>query len=602
MKTARNKSKKNAFVKILCCLFMISLIFSCSDDNESKHIDLSSEIETLQELIKEGSLLLETDISDDNYKFTFETKTLIIPFEQIDDMFMDTEKWKTTLTLADKTILEIPTLGESFKVEKITVNPTTYAPLTARINASFPVEGRLRMRIESKDEEVPDITHLFNTYGYNHQIDVHGLYHDYLNTVYITFTDKNGNDRLTDTLKIQTEDISKIINTTVNPVKIDASKMEPGLTLVSYIGGTLYDAYRPYMIDGKGNTRWLLALAHHPELMKLIAGNGFKRLKNGNFLAGGRENQMLYEVNRVGEIQNRWDLAPLGMGFHHDIIEIPNGNFMFTATKHGDVKADGSTAIMDYVVELHRETGAIVTVWDFKQCLDETRDLLRVDQGVSNWAHGNGIVYLEEEDAILVSTRFQGFVKLDRQNRVKWILSPQKGWTVNRWGDNLKNYLLNPLDASGNPITDEKVKEGDEPGDTFEWNWTSHCPRFLPNGNLLVFDNGYMRHYERNRNEGYSRIVEYKIDEENRTVQQVWQYGKERGNECYSYAGGSVEYLPETGNVLFAAGMGVANSNGKKGGRIVEINPKTNEVICEVEINVGHGSAFQCAIHMSLYP
>ena len=32
----------------------------------------------------------------------------------------------------------------------------------------------------------------------------------------------------------------------------------------------------------------------------------------------------------------------------------------------------------------------------------------------------------------------------------------------------------------------------------------------------------------------YSRFVEYKIDEKKGTVQQVWEYGKERGYDFYS--------------------------------------------------------------------
>lgn len=584
-----------SFILIAC------LAFSC-DDEKKEVPDFSGEIGTIKKMVEEGHLLLNAETKEgENTLLTFETGTLNIPEGYLQNISVDKANWKTTLTFTDNSIIEIPTLGESFKIEKISLNPTTYAPLTVRVNVSFPVEGKLKMRIQSKDEEVPDITHQFNTYAYNHQIDIHGLYHNYLNTVYLTFTDQDGNDRLTETFQVQTEDISKIINTTVRSVKIDASRMEPGLTQVSYIGGTLYDAHRSYMIDGKGNTRWLLALAHHPELMKLIAGNGFKRLKNGNFIAGGRENGMLYEISMVGEIIRTWDLQPLGIGFHHDIIELPNSNFMFTATKHGDTKADGSSAIMDYVIELNRETGTIVCSWDLKQSLDETRDLLRFDQSANNWAHGNAIIYLEKEDAILLSTRFQGMAKLDRNNHVKWILSPQKGWTSNRQGDNLRKYLLNPLDADGNPIEDTDIKEGNIPGETFEWNWTSHSPKFLPNGNLLVFDNGYMRHFERDQNNGYSRVVEYKIDEENRTVQQVWQYGKERGNECYSYAGGSVEYLPQTGNILFAGGMNTQNTDGK-GGRIIELDPRTGEVICEVEINVPHRFPFQCAVHMSLYP
>jgi arylsulfate sulfotransferase len=590
------------YVKIFCLATLLTgPLTSCGDDG-SLPPDVSADVASIRKIVSSGELLLDIAADHDRVAMTFEGQELSLPATRVKDFMVDRDNWRTTLTLVGGAPIEIPTLARSFEVGRVTLNPTSYAPLSARVNVSFPVEGKLKMRILSKDADVPDITHEFSTYGYNHQIDIHGLYHDYLNTVEITFTDKNGRERLTEVVRIQTPDVSHIINTRVRAVTHDNSKMEPGLYLVGYVGGTLYDAHRPYMIDARGNTRWLLAFAHHPELMKVIAGNGIRRLRNGNFVAGGRENQMIWELSMMGQIVNRWDLAPLGIGFHHDIIELPNGNFLFTATKFGDKKPDGTPAIMDYVIELHRETGAIVTAWDLKKSLDVTRDLLRIDQGVSNWAHGNGLVYLPAEDAIILSTRFQGFAKLDRAGRVKWILSPQKGWTTSGQGEYLPNFLLNPLDSEGNPITDPEVLQGNIPAPDFEWNWTSHAPRLLPDGrHLLVCDNGYMRHYKRDMDNGYSRAVIYRIDETNRTVQQVWQYGKERGNECYTYAGGSVQYLPRTGNVMLATGMNVLTSMGR-GGRIIEIDPRTDEIVCEIEIKPPHNSPFQCAEQISLYP
>jgi arylsulfate sulfotransferase len=570
-------------------------MYSCGKDKTPENPNATS----IRSIIDDGtSLMLEVENDGRQVTLTFETRTLSIPADEVRKIDVNKAGWKTTLTFSDGTFVVIPTLPESFEVREVVLDPTGYAPLSARITASFMAEGKLKMRILSKDAEIPDITYEFSRYGYNHEIDIHGLYPGHLNTVYITYADKNGKDRLTDVVEIQTEDISDLIDTEVKSVKVDASKMEPGLFMPAYIGKSGLDTHHPYMIDGKGNTRWALDLTRHkdPDMSKLISGNGFKRMKNGNFIAGGRDNRKLFEINMVGEMIRSWDLEPLGVGFHHDIIEMPNGNFLFTATKFPDTKPDGSPARMDYVVELDRETGAIVTAWDLKESLDVDRDLLRIDQAANNWAHGNGVIYIEDEDAIIVSTRFQGFAKLDRKNNVKWILSPQKGWKTQ-----LRKYLLNPLDAGGNPITDESILSGDVDGADFEWNWTSHAPRIMPDGNFLFFDNGYMRNFIRNRYDGYSRAVIYRIDEEKMTVQQVWQYGKERGDDCYAYAGGAVQYLPQTGNIMFGPGMEVDTSIGR-GGRFVEVVPQTGEVVCEIEIVSPYPEPFQCAAHVPLYP
>ncbi|HCO68670.1 MAG TPA: hypothetical protein DIT04_13060 [Dysgonomonas sp.] len=592
------KNVNTCLYQVLCIFFISCFMLSCNDKDEE--VILTGEVRKIKDLVLEGSLLLDVKDSGVDKEFVFETETIVIPENRIGSLEINKKAWNTALVL-DGNKMDIPTLGGSFKPEKIKLNPSGYAPLTVRVNYFLMVEGKLQMRIQSKDKEVPDITYQFWNYGYNHQIDVHGLYPDYLNTVYITLTDKNGKERLTDTLKIQTEDISKITNyISVNPVKLDIAKMEPALALVNSSNQSILPHYS-YMIDAMGNIRWILSTYNHPELMKLTnTGNGFRRSKTGNFLAGSRENSMIYEISMLGEIVNKWDIGALGVGFHHDLIEMPNGNILFASTKFGDTKSNGEPASLDYFVELDRETGKIVTEWDLKKSLDEKRTLIKVPgQGDSNWAHGNSVVYLENEDAILVSLRYQGVVKLDRNNRVKWILAPHKGFSSNGRGESLKAFLLNPLDSNGSMINDENVIDGNTASDTFDWSWSQHSSLIMPNGNLLVFDNGFFRNFENNDN-NYSRVVEYKIDEQKNTVQQIWQYGKDRP-ELYTMIGGSCVYLPKTGNILLAGGSNLRNSNGR-GGRIIEIDPATNEVVWEIEINEPDGNAFHYVSSITLYP
>ena len=88
-----------------------------------------------------------------------------------------------------------------------------------------------------------------------------------------------------------------------------------------------------------------------------------------------------------------------------------------------------------------------------------------------------------------------------------------------------------------------------------------------------------------------------------KTIRQVWQYGKERGRECYSSAISGVQYLPETDNRLFCPGQDNRLSDGTTGGRIIEIDPRTGEVVFELEVNTNTcASAFHRANRISLYP
>jgi len=97
---------------------------------------------------------------------------------------------------------------------------------------------------------------------------------------------------------------------------------------------------------------------------------------------------------------------------------------------------------------------------------------------------------------------------------------------------------------------------GDEPaGDTaepeFGWPFGQHSPVLLPNGDLMLFDNGSSRHWGRICG-GYSRAVIYRIDEAAMTVRQIAQFifaGTE--SSCFV---SNTHQLPQTGNILIQPG------------------------------------------------
>jgi len=54
-------------------------------------------------------------------------------------------------------------------------------------------------------------------------------------------------------------------------------------------------------------------------------------------------------------------------------------------------------------------------------------------------------------------------------------------------------------------------------------------------------------------------MVIYRVNEKDMTVEQIWQYGKERGTEWYSEARGSAMLLPN-GNRMGSSDMALNNS------------------------------------------
>lgn len=580
----------------LSCLFL----WACSEDTPLPPVEGGDTGRAqLQQLMQQGSLLTGFRGEDDIYTLYFETDTVGIGKEQIKEIATTHEGWNTQITFFDGQTLDVPSLGEHFSLsdEQIQLNPSGYAPLSALLTVSFPVKGRLHVCVKGKKGKATDLSYTFKKYGYNHQEYIHGLYMNSENTVYVSLTDSLGNIRLTDSLKVVTPDqmlhskLPELLTVVSEP-----EKMEPGVTLINHLGDNEYDTHRPFIIDAAGDVRWLLWMKDHPDLT-ITAHTGLKRMHTGNFFCGDVKTGRIVEFDMVGNLIHSWDLRPWGYTFHHDVIELPNGHFVATASKDDSQNEHGIATVNDYIIEFDPEANAVINEWDLKWSLDPSRTAVippsEMKDAESNWGHANGLCYSESDDCLIVSLRNQGVFKLDFRNRLKWGLAVHKGWN-----NSVAGALLSPLDASGQWINDEAVKSGQKPHPDFEYVWGAHCPTLMPNGHLLVFDNGLCRHFYEygfyNSYRGpdpatgehaYSRAVEYEIDEDRRSIREVWQYGHERYRDCYAGGVSSVQYLPGSNHVLFAPGLATINKNGL-GGKVIEVDYQTKEVVYEVHVSV----------------
>jgi hypothetical protein len=110
-----------------------------------------------------------------------------------------------------------------------------------------------------------------------------------------------------------------------------------------------------------------------------------------------------------------------------------------------------------------------------------------------------------------------------------------------------------------------------------------HCVRVLPNGHLLIYDNG-VRHRP-----PHTRAVEYALDETKKIATMVWEY--EPQPALLTTAFGSVQRL-SNGNTL--VGFGYA-------GQIHEVDAQSN-VVAKATFVYGGQSTFYRAIRIaSLY-
>lgn len=102
-----------------------------------------------------------------------------------------------------------------------------------------------------------------------------------------------------------------------------------------------------------------------------------------------------------------------------------------------------------------------------------------------------------------------------------------------------------------------------------------HVRRNL-NGNITLFDNG-LQH-----NPQYSRGVEYKIDEVNKTAEMLWEF--RQTPDVFAKNVGSVQTLPNGNKII---GWGEAST--KSGPITTELNPE-NTIVCQLSLPKGFNS------------
>jgi arylsulfate sulfotransferase len=423
----------------------------------------------------------------------------------------------------------------------VALNPSGIAPLTAVADFTTTTFCRVKVEVTGDVEVVKE----FENFDVQHSIPILGLYPGQANTVVITVFSSAGASE-SKTLSITTDPLPDIFP----QIEINTARpefMEPGMNLCALclVKETNLTAY-PIIFDNQGKVRWYLDLTEYKDFCLPM-----ERASNGNLVfAVGNS---ICEMTMLGELANKITLP--GYNFHHDIIELPDGHFVGAVDKEGSQIVKSTElidSVEDHMVEVDRETGAVVTEWDFRKILDVDRNEQYNSTG--DWFHQNSVWYSEKDDCFIVSGRIQGVAKITRDNQLKWILAPHLGWENSGYdgsGFDTSPFLLTAVKADGEAY-DPQIQEGALSSFDFDWPWGQHAAMILPDGDIFLYDNGAFRNFSTGT---YSRAVEYRVDEEDMTVQQVWEYGKDRGPEMFSTIISDVDYLPLTQNRLITSGI-----------------------------------------------
>lgn len=371
-----------------------------------------------------------------------------------------------------------------------------------------------------------------------------------------------------------------------------------------------------FIVDTEGEYRWWLdqdAVYNGHKYDADMRGYlmGIHQNDSGDFTAAQGQNWMTFNV--MGKIGKKIKLPRGYLDASHETRNTPQGTVLLRVGKRSYVRDDGKVVhtVRDQIIEVD-QNGNLLDAWDLNTIADPLRDVLlgSLDLGAvcvnidiknagktaklepdtpygdalgvgpgRNWAHINSIDYDAKDDSIILSFRHQGVMKVGRDKQIKWILSPKAGWE-----GKMADKVLTPVDKSGKEIkcTDKGLCEGD-----FDFSYTQHTAWLSSKGTLTVFDNGDGRHYDQPAlpDMKYSRFVEYKIDEKKGTVQQLWEYGKERGYDWYSPITSVVEYEADKDTMFgFGGSINLFSPGERTIGKINEIDYKTKDVKVEIDV------------------
>ena len=335
--------------------------------------------------------------------------------------------------------------------------------------------------------------------------------------------------------------------------------------------------------SGRNRVGWIIGVddqGRFPLNLKFdTAAQDSCALPNGNLMFSLTGAGLIKEVLGSGEVVRQWHVAgkwknktppvnsvvidvPLT---HHRVNRFPDGNLLLLSAEVRDfpdwpqndtdknAPRGPAKVVGDVVLEVTPK-GKTVNKWHlldmldpyricYGSCSDYWQKLGFPDS--NDWCHTNAVFYDKRDDTIMLSLRTQDCIlKFFRSSgTIKWILGNPGNWRA-PWSDK----LLEPI---GNVA----------------WQYHQHDCSVTPTGTILCFDNGNHRALPFTEKllaeKNYSRVVEFAVDEEAMTVEQVWSFGDGNGpgEGLYGCYQGGAYRLPKTGNTFMNFG-GVCTIDG----------------------------------------
>jgi hypothetical protein len=251
----------------------------------------------------------------------------------------------------------------------------------------------------------------------------------------------------------------------------------------------------------------------------------------------------------------------------HELRFLPNGGYVLLAIdseKHVDMRkfapyGDSDATVLSDIIQEFDAQKNLVFQW-------HTRDYFSISDAygvypgssVIDFVHSNSVEMDGDTAYILSSKNLEEVTKIDRRN----------GNIIWRWGGAHNQFSF--------------------VNDSFMFSY-QHAVRRLPNGNVIMFDNGFSHKSPIL----FSRAIEYKLDEVNKIATKVWEF--RHAPDIYSESMGYAQRL-ENGNTFigWGDGDGTAVTEVRPDGSIaLELGMKGGNISYRAYKSIGYGSSNQ---------
>ena len=399
----------------------------------------------------------------------------------------------------------------------IKYNPYFVNDLAAVMLFRTEEETSITIRVLGKTKEA-DFYHTFPK-GKEHIIPILGLYSNYENKIEV-YPYQKYNQKVVHTIKTPEVAGAKLVEsmeTTPEHMQDDVVFLCPAVNdlaiAVDYAGDVRLNYTVPMVWDIK----------RHPNGNLLL---GSERLMKMPYFVSG-----IYEMSPVGKIYKEYRVP---RGYHHDQITLPNGDIVAL-----NCDLDNGT-VEDQAVVIDKDTGHVKRTITFSNFI-KPGSQKSGSWSDEDWFHCNAVWYDEHTNSLTFSGRhINAMVNIDFDTEeLNWIISDPEGWP-----EEYQPYMFKP------------IGEGE-----FDWQYEQHANLITPLGDVMCFDNHHFGAQNPDKylsaNDSYSRGVKYRIDTDKMEIEQLWQYGKERGKDFFSpyicnvlyYNEG--HYLTHSGGIAF---------------------------------------------------